>query len=86
MFTHPFQDEVVDFIDQHENIFIIEQNRDAQLRTMLMADNGVSPQKMQSILYYEGMPITADFITDTIRALLDKDQQAEAKDSKGEKA
>ncbi|TKB24448.1 2-oxoacid:acceptor oxidoreductase subunit alpha [Desulfopila sp. IMCC35006] len=82
----PFHDEVVDFIDRHETIFVIEQNRDAQLRTMLMAENGVSPQKMQSILYFEGMPVTADFITENILALLDKDQQAAAKSSKGEKA
>jgi 2-oxoglutarate/2-oxoacid ferredoxin oxidoreductase subunit alpha len=82
----PFQDEVIEFIDHHEKIFIIEQNRDAQLRTMLMTENDVSPKKMQSILYFEGMPITADFIFETIQALLDKDPQIEATDAKGEKA
>ena len=84
--SFPFQNEVIEFIDQHEVIFVIEQNRDAQLRTMLITEEGVSPQKMQSILYFEGLPITADFITDNIRALLDKDPKAKSKGSKGEKA
>jgi 2-oxoglutarate ferredoxin oxidoreductase subunit alpha len=82
----PFQDEVIEFIDRHEKIFVIEQNRDAQLRTMLMAENDVSPKKMQSVLYFEGMPITADFITESIRALLDKDPLIDAKGAKGEKS
>ncbi len=82
----PFQDEVIEFIDQHEKIFVIEQNRDAQLRTMLMTENDVSPKKMQSILYFEGMPITADFITESIRALLDKGPLIDAKGAKGEKS
>lgn len=81
----PFQDEVIDFIDQHEKIFVIEQNRDAQLRTMLMTENGVSPKKMQSILYFEGMPITADFITENIQAQLDKDHHAKTKRHQGRK-
>ncbi len=82
----PFSDEVIEFIDRHENIFVIEQNRDAQLRTMLMVENNVSPQKLQSILYFEGMPITADFITENIRALLNIAPQLEAKGAKGEKS
>jgi 2-oxoglutarate ferredoxin oxidoreductase subunit alpha len=82
----PFQDEVIEFIDHHEKIFVIEQNRDAQLRTMLMAENDVSPKKMQSVLYFEGMPITADFITERIRALLDKGPLIDAKGAKGEKS
>ena len=76
MRAFPFQDEVIEFIDRHEKIFVIEQNRDAQLRTMLMTEDDVSPEKLQSVLYFDGLPITADFITDNIRTLLDKDHQA----------
>lgn len=82
----PFQDEVIEFIDRHDKIFVIEQNRDAQLRTLLMTENEVAPQKLQSILYFEGLPITADFITDRIRNLLGADQPAQAAGSKGEQA
>ena len=84
--SFPFQDEVISFINDHETIFVIEQNRDAQLRTMLMTENAISPRKMQSILNFDGLPITADFITDKIRSLLDIDQQADTKGSKGGKS
>jgi 2-oxoglutarate ferredoxin oxidoreductase subunit alpha len=84
--SFPFQDEVISFINDHETIFVIEQNRDAQLRTMLMTENAISPRKMNSILNFDGLPITADFITDKIRSLLDTDQQADTKGSKGGKS
>jgi 2-oxoglutarate ferredoxin oxidoreductase subunit alpha len=84
--SFPFQDEVISFINEHETIFVIEQNRDAQLRTMLMTENDISPRKMQSILHYEGLPITADFITDRIQALLENEPQANPKNSEGGKA
>ncbi len=83
--SFPFQDEVIEFINKHETIFVIEQNRDAQLRTMLMTENALSPRKLQSILNYDGLPITADFITENIRALLEDDQQPRPKVSKGGK-
>ena len=84
--SFPFQDEVISFINEHETIFVIEQNRDAQLRTMLMTENAISPRKMQSILHYEGLPITADFITDKIQALLENEPEANPKNSEGGKA
>jgi 2-oxoglutarate/2-oxoacid ferredoxin oxidoreductase subunit alpha len=73
--SFPFQTEVIDFINNHETIFIIEQNRDAQLRTLLMAEDSVSPTKLQSILNYDGLPITANFITDKIDNLLAAEEQ-----------
>jgi 2-oxoglutarate ferredoxin oxidoreductase subunit alpha len=63
----PFNKTVDDFIARHEKVFVIEQNRDAQLRTLLMAENDVPPQKMVSVLNYDGMPITAQFISKKIR-------------------
>jgi 2-oxoglutarate ferredoxin oxidoreductase subunit alpha len=62
----PFGDEVMDFIDAHETVFVVEQNRDAQLRTLLMVEGGVDPAKLVPILNYDGSPITARFITDEI--------------------
>jgi len=70
----PFQEEVINFINNHETIFVIEQNRDAHLRTMLMNENAISPRKLQSILNFDGLPITADFITQKIESLLEQHQ------------
>jgi 2-oxoglutarate/2-oxoacid ferredoxin oxidoreductase subunit alpha len=84
--SFPFQDEVIAFINDHKTIFIIEQNRDAQLRTMLMTECSISPTKLQSILHYEGLPITADFITNNLLAGLEIQSQASPQDSKGGKA
>ena len=81
----PFQQEVIDFINSHETIFVIEQNRDAQLRTLLMAENSVSPTKLQSILNYDGLPITANFITEKIETLLAAEKYLEP-EGKGGKA
>lgn len=67
----PFQREVIDFIHEHDKIFVIEQNRDAQLKTMLMTENQICADKLQSILNFDGLPITADFITERIQALLE---------------
>jgi 2-oxoglutarate ferredoxin oxidoreductase subunit alpha len=62
----PFGDEVMAFIEAHETVFVVEQNRDAQLRTLLMVEGGVDPAKLVPILGYDGSPITARFITDEI--------------------
>jgi 2-oxoglutarate ferredoxin oxidoreductase subunit alpha len=62
----PFSDEVMDFIAAHETVFVVEQNRDAQLRTLIMVEGGVDPAKLVPILGYDGSPITARFITDEI--------------------
>jgi len=62
----PFSREVTDFIAEHERIFVVEQNRDAQLRILLLAECGVDPAMLTSILHYDGTPITARFIRDAI--------------------
>ncbi|MGL4566052.1 MAG: 2-oxoacid:acceptor oxidoreductase subunit alpha [Halioglobus sp.] len=55
----PFNQDVEDFIDQHERVFVIEQNRDAQLRTLLMAEFELGPDKLKSVLCFDGTPISA---------------------------
>ena len=58
----PFSDAVVDFINAHNQIFLVEQNRDAQMRSLLVNECGIDPARFISILHYDGTPITARFI------------------------
>jgi 2-oxoglutarate ferredoxin oxidoreductase subunit alpha len=62
----PFCDEVFEFIAGHETVFVVEQNRDAQLRALLINEGGVDPAKLAAVLNYDGSPITARFITEQI--------------------
>jgi 2-oxoglutarate ferredoxin oxidoreductase subunit alpha len=55
----PFNKDVEDFIDRHDRVFVIEQNRDAQLRTLLMAEFELGPDKLKSVLCFDGTPISA---------------------------
>jgi 2-oxoglutarate ferredoxin oxidoreductase subunit alpha len=62
----PFSAEVDRFIEEHDTVFVIEQNESAQLRTLLMNENEHSPKKLIKVLHYDGTPITARFIASTI--------------------
>ncbi len=66
----PFQDEINDFVQSHSKVFLIEQNRDAQLKTLLVNEAGVNPASLISILHYDGTPITARFITNEIAQIV----------------
>jgi 2-oxoglutarate ferredoxin oxidoreductase subunit alpha len=59
----PFHDDVIDFILAHDQVFVVEQNRDAQLRMLLVNEGAIDPAKLVSVLHYDGTPITARFIT-----------------------
>ena len=59
----PFADAVADFIDAHDQVFVVEQNRDAQLRMLLVNECGIDPGKLIPVLHYDGTPVTARFIT-----------------------
>ena len=59
-----------EFVEEHDLLFIVEQNRDGQMRTLLMAEGGVIPDKLVSVLCFNGQPITADFISNKISAHL----------------
>ncbi|HRO43608.1 MAG TPA: 2-oxoacid:acceptor oxidoreductase subunit alpha [Flavipsychrobacter sp.] len=65
--SFPFTEEVKAFIETHEKIFVIEQNRDAQMKSLLMIELGIDPKKLISVLNYDGMPITADNIVRQIK-------------------
>ena len=62
----PFSDAVYEFVAAHERVFVVEQNRDAQLRTLLMNEGGIDPAKLVPVLHYDGTPITARFIAGEI--------------------
>ncbi|HEY8781848.1 MAG TPA: 2-oxoacid:acceptor oxidoreductase subunit alpha [Mucilaginibacter sp.] len=62
----PFNKTVEDFINAHEKVFVIEQNRDGQMRSLLINELNADPQKLISVLNYDGMPITAHTITTQI--------------------
>ena len=64
----PFSAAVDQFIAAHEHLFVIEQNRDAQLRTLIVTEQEVNPAKLEPVLHFDGTPITARFITDEIAA------------------
>ena len=59
----PFADAVPEFIAAHDRIFVVEQNRDAQMKSLLVNECGVDPGRFISVLHYDGTPITARFIT-----------------------
>jgi 2-oxoglutarate ferredoxin oxidoreductase subunit alpha len=58
----PFHDDIAEFIADHDQVFVIEQNRDAQMRMLLVNEMPVDPAKLLSVLHYDGTPITARFI------------------------
>ena len=66
----PFGKAFEDFINSHEKIFVIEQNRDAQFRSLMMIELGTNPDKLISVLNYDGTPITADNILNQIKTNL----------------
>mgnify|MGYP000297467797 CR=1 FL=1 len=63
----PFNQQVLHFIEAHRHVWVIEQNRDGQMRSLLINELEVAPQALMSILSYGGMPITANFICDEVR-------------------
>ena len=62
----PFHDDVRAFIAGHEQVFVVEQNRDGQLRTLLINELEVDPVRLTLVLHYDGTPITARFISGAI--------------------
>ncbi len=64
----PFPASVKDFIDAHDTVFVVEQNRDAQMRTMLVNEFELDPRRLVPVLHFDGTPITARFIARTILA------------------
>ena len=72
----PFSDQVRQFIDDHEIVYVVEQNRDAQLRSLLMLDLDADQTKLTSLLHYNGVPINAGFVVDGVLEDISKGRAA----------
>jgi 2-oxoglutarate ferredoxin oxidoreductase subunit alpha len=72
----PFSDAVKDFIDRHERVYVVEQNRDAQLRSLLMLDIEADARKLVPVLHYDGMPLAANFVVQKVQEDLAKGRAA----------
>ena len=68
----PFHEQVESFIEQHDIIFIVEQNRDAQLKTLIVNELEIAPKSLKSILHYNGDPISARMIVTAVNAVLEE--------------
>ncbi|MET0168059.1 MAG: 2-oxoacid:acceptor oxidoreductase subunit alpha, partial [Vicinamibacterales bacterium] len=68
----PFSDDVASFLSAHDVTFVVEQNRDAQLRSLLLLETGVSQEKLESIRYYGGFPMSAHHVISGVKAKLEK--------------
>ena len=73
----PFAPEVGEFIRAHDSVFVVEQNRDAQMKVLLTTDLMIAPARLGSILHFSGMPITARFIVREIAARLKRPAAAQ---------
>ena len=69
----PFPDSVREFIAAHDKVFVAEQNRDGQMRTMLINELEINPAKLVKVLHYDGTPITARFIIKNIHDSVQKE-------------
>jgi 2-oxoglutarate ferredoxin oxidoreductase subunit alpha len=67
----PFHHTVDDFISEHDFVFVVEQNRDAQMRSLIVNECGIDPARLIPVLHYDGTPITARFIAGAIGDRLD---------------
>jgi 2-oxoglutarate ferredoxin oxidoreductase subunit alpha len=68
----PFGDDVSRFLESHELNFIVEQNRDGQLRNLLLLETGVAVEKLESVRYYGGFPMSAQHVIAGVKAKLEQ--------------
>lgn len=74
----PFTSEVIAFAERHDFLFVVEQNRDAQMRHLLLAEAGIPAEKMVAVTNVDGMPLTAAFVQNAILDMLERDQAVAA--------
>jgi 2-oxoglutarate ferredoxin oxidoreductase subunit alpha len=68
--SFPFHEEIKNFIEAHDKVFVLEQNRDAQMKKLLIQELEIDPKKFISVLNYDGTPISANFIQEHIQQTL----------------
>jgi len=74
----PFTPEVAAFAERHDYLFVVEQNRDAQMRQLLIVEAGILASKLVPVTNYDGLPLTAAFIEDAVMRALGSDQRIAA--------
>jgi 2-oxoglutarate ferredoxin oxidoreductase subunit alpha len=74
----PFGKEVARFAASHDRIFVVELNRDAQMRSLLITEAGIPAQKLISVLKYDGMPLTPGWVKQEIEAVIEEDKSVVA--------
>jgi len=72
----PFSHEVLDFLLEHDTVFVVEQNRDAQMKALLMLEYNHIADRLVSILHYNGMPIPSECVVTGISQHLDSEAAA----------
>jgi 2-oxoglutarate ferredoxin oxidoreductase subunit alpha len=72
----PFSDDVETFLQAHRINFVVEQNRDAQLRSLLIVETGIEKTRLRSILHYNGMPIPASYVYDGVASWITPERPA----------
>jgi 2-oxoglutarate ferredoxin oxidoreductase subunit alpha len=72
----PFNEEVKAFIDAHDTIFVVEQNRDAQMRSLLILETNTAAEKLVPVLHYNGLPIPSDCIVEALSKHIEKEAAA----------
>jgi len=77
----PFSEDVEKFLAAHELLFVVEQNRDAQLRQLLTLETAVDKAKLRSLLHYSGLPISSHFIVEGVLAELQPGERAASRDA-----
>ncbi|MRD45839.1 2-oxoacid:acceptor oxidoreductase subunit alpha [Caenimonas koreensis] len=74
--AYPFPPSVAQFIADHDKVFVVEQNRDAQMRSLLVNEFDIDPAKLVRVLHFDGTPITAKFIIEAIEAQIRAKEKA----------
>jgi len=74
--SFPFSASIKEFIQKHDVVYVVEQNRDAQLRSLLMLDSDSDPSRLVSLLHYDGMPLNAGFVVRRVLEEIAKGQAA----------
>jgi 2-oxoglutarate ferredoxin oxidoreductase subunit alpha len=77
----PFSEDVEKFLAAHELLFVVEQNRDAQLRQLLTLETAVDKAKLRSLLHYSGLPISSHFIVEGVLAELQPGARVASRDA-----
>jgi 2-oxoglutarate ferredoxin oxidoreductase subunit alpha len=70
--SFPFGEDVRKFLDAHDVTFVVEQNRDGQLRSLLMLETGVAVDRLESVRYYGGFPMSAQHVISGVKAKLER--------------